>query len=92
MPGVTAGQLDIDVVLIGDVRTEDIEDVDLGSRGSRRVRVALVVWRQRALVRMGASVSVRDVFDDRVAEYDGAVAGEQVAAVQPLGDEQRVLV
>lgn len=89
---MTAGQFDIDVVLIGDVRTEDIEDVDLGSRGSRRVRVALVVWRQRALVRMGASVIVRNVLDDRVAEDDGAVAGEQVAAVQPLGDEQRVLV
>lgn len=41
---------------------------------------------------MRASVGVRDVFDDRIPEDNGAIAGEQVAAVQPLGDEQRVLV
>jgi len=41
---------------------------------------------------MGASVGVRDVFDDRIAEDNGAIASEQVAAVQALTDQQRVLV
>ena len=90
--GVAAGQRHVDVILIRQERPVEVEDVDLSGRRGARVRLALVVRAERTLVGMGPCVGAGDARHGRVGEDERAVAGDQVAAVQALADQQGVVV
>jgi hypothetical protein len=92
MPRPATGLVDIDVVFVRDVRSEHIENVDLGGRRGSGVIVALLVGSQRLLVGVGASVGTRDARHSRIGEDDRAVAGQDVAAVQALAEQQGVFI
>ncbi|HMA25230.1 MAG: hypothetical protein ACM37U_10990 [Gemmatimonas sp.] len=74
LPRVAAGQIDIDAILVRDVRSEDVEDIDLSRRRGGGVGVALFVRRERILVGMRAGVRARDARNRRIGEDDGTVA------------------
>ena len=76
MPRLTAREVDVDVVLVGDVRPENVQDVDLSRRRRGGISLALVVGAQWFLVRMSSSVGAGDTRHGRVGENDGAIAGQ----------------
>lgn len=92
MPRLASRQRDIDVILIGEVRPIDVEDVDLGGRLRRWIRFAFVVGPEWPLVGMRARVRVGDARNDRVGEHQRAVAAEQIASIETLTDQKRVVV
>jgi hypothetical protein len=92
MPGRTAGQIHVDVVLVREIRTIHVEDVDLSSRGSRGVSVAFLVGRQRLFIGMSTAVRIGDAHYCSIGEDDGTVASQQVAAVQTLSNEKCILI
>jgi hypothetical protein len=92
MPGRTAGQIHVDVVLVREIRTKHVEDVDLSSRGSRGVSVAFLVGRQRLFIGMSTAVRIGDAHYCGIGEDDGTVPSQQVAAVQTLSNEKCILI
>jgi len=52
MPRLAAREIDVDMVLVREVRTEHVENVDLGRRARARIRLAFLVRLERAFIRM----------------------------------------
>ncbi|HEY2162558.1 MAG TPA: hypothetical protein VGH04_01145 [Gemmatimonadaceae bacterium] len=91
-PRVPAAGADVEAVLIRQKRTEHVEDVELGGRLLAWILFAVFVGRQGFLVRMRTRIRRRHSRHHGVREDEGAVAGEEIAAIQELADEQRVVV
>jgi len=92
MPRRTAGHIHVDVVLVREVRTEHVEDIDLSSRGGRGVGVAFFVGRQWLFVGMCTGIRAGNALYGSIGEDDGAVASQQVAAIETFANEQRILI
>ena len=93
MPRGAAGKLNVDVILVRQVRPEHVENVDLGGRRRSRIRLALFVRTRAGARRDGSgrrSAAMRGTVVS--AKQHRAVAGDQIAAVEALADEQRVVV
>ena len=92
VPGPISRDIDVHVVLVRKEGPEHVEHVDLGRRLRARVRFAVLVRSERLLVGMRVRVFSRHARHDRVGEHRDAVIGSEVAPVQPLADEERVVV
>jgi hypothetical protein len=92
MPGRTAGQIHVDVVLVREVRTEHIEDIDLSSRGGRWISVAFFVGRQWLFIGMCTGIRVGNAYYSSIGEDDGAVASQQVATIKTFANQERILI
>ncbi|HTI63139.1 MAG TPA: hypothetical protein VL524_06480, partial [Gemmatimonadaceae bacterium] len=57
-----------------------------------RVRFAVLVGAERLVVGMRPGVLAREAGDDGIGEDRDAVVGQEIAPVQTLADEQRVIV
>src|SRR6266567_3269429 len=92
MPGLMARQVDIEVILEGEIWPKNVKDVELSRRGRSGVSLALLVGSEGLLVRMSPSVPIGDARDGRIDEDDGAVTGQQVATIEPFAEQQRILI
>lgn len=90
MPRSSAGEIDVDVILVGDIGSEHLEDVDFSRGCCARLGLALLIGLQRALVGVRTGVRRRDALDGRVGKHHGAVASRQISAVQALAEEEGV--
>jgi len=91
-PRVPAARVDVEVVLIRQKRTEHVQNIELGGRLLARIGFAVFIGREGFLVRMRARIRRGHSRHDRVRENERTVAGEEIAAIQELADEQRVVV
>ena len=92
MPRRVPGNRHVDVILVRDERPEDVEHVDLSRDGGAWICLAFVVGAEGVLVGVRAGILVGDARDDRIGEDLHAVAGGDVATVEPLTDELRVVI
>jgi hypothetical protein len=92
MPGRTAGQIHVDVVLVREVRTKHVEDIDLSSRRGRGVSISLFVGRQWLFVGVCTGIRVGDAHYSSIGEHDGTVASQQVAAIETFANEKCILI
>ena len=92
MPRIPTGKADVDVILVRHIRAVNANDVDVGGRGRRRVRLALLVWLEGLLIGMRARILAGDSRYRRVRENDGAVASDQIAPVESLAEQKGVVV
>jgi len=90
VPGAAVLEIDVRVVLVGRIRPEQLENLELGGRGVGRILGGFLVGGQAALIRMGTSIGGSYAGYGRVGQDEGAVPGHDVAPVQSLAHKQRI--
>jgi hypothetical protein len=91
MPRRGAREVDVDVVFIGEVRAQHVEDIELGRSRRAWISPDFLIRVQRPLSGMSFGVQSRDAGYDSVGENSRAVAARQAAPIQALAQQQRVL-
>ena len=79
-------------MLVGEHRSEHIQQLDVTGRDRMRVVAPILIVAQSPLVRMLGRVLTRDIGDSLVLEDLDGITRHQVAAIDPLANEQRVVV
>jgi hypothetical protein len=91
MPRASAGEIDVDVIFIRNVRPEHLENVDFGRGCRARLSFAFLVGLERTLVGMRLGVRFGDAFDGRVCKDYRAVASREIAAIEAFAEEEGVV-
>ena len=91
MPGRGTRKVDVDVVFIGEVRAEHVEDIELGRSRGARIGPDLLIRVERTLPGVRFGVHPRDAGYDGVGENGRAVAARQAAPIQALAEQECIL-
>ena len=88
---LAADHVDVGAVLVREPGAEHVEHRDLGARDGAGVLAALLLVAEWALIGIRGGVRAREHRDERVAEDDERIAGDEVALGQTLADVDGVV-
>jgi len=92
MPRLFSRELHVQMVLIREVRPKHVEDIELGGNGRGGVGLTVLIRPERTFVGMCVGVCFRHARHNRIRENDGAVAGENVATIDAIAEQDGIWI